>query len=287
MVIYGDNEEHKNKCYQVGHVSVCNSSLLKSSIDVGYTESNITIYLVIKINQTKSSLPDSVYKKGDNFIVSTVKALNFGSDIDKSKQIKLYHVSLVVTTDTLEFIPRVPASKSPSEDSTTPRICFSDSIEGCFRSIGDVVDKLGSTDYLVTIYEFVVDFDNPNLISWETLYNKGIVGDAEYTHEYWYTKPITLTGKRYEIMDFIEDYHYLVHENQKEDILDYLNDKYNLSNEKLKFLQSQSGWDILNNILYDIDIPGFDESQIQDIAEYFNCSYVVDLTDIKLKDVKV
>lgn len=219
--------------------------------------------------------------------MSTIKALNFGNDVNKSKHIKLYHVSFDVTTDTLEFIPRVPLNKSLSEDSTTPRICFSDSIDGCFRSIGDVVDKLDGTGYLVTIYEFVVDIDNSNLVSWETLYNKGIVGDAEYTHEYWYTQPITLTGKWYEITDFIEDYHYLVHENQKEDILDYLNDKYNLSNEKLKFLQSQSAWDILNNVLYDIDIPGFDESHIQDIAEYFNCSYVVDLINLKLKEVKV
>lgn len=50
--------------------------------------------------------------------------------------VTLYHVSYDLSEPLhKEFIPRIPNNTVNEEDESIPRICFSDSIQGCIRAI--------------------------------------------------------------------------------------------------------------------------------------------------------
>lgn len=107
---------------------------------------------------------------------------------------KLYHVSLHLNHPGI-FDLRVPESRMKDEDSVTPRICVSDSIEGCLTASAFGAHYLGEslmeTDDLMKV--FVIDTEKLGLTSSDVifpteLYQSGKVDDANLTNEYWILK---------------------------------------------------------------------------------------------------
>lgn len=106
---------------------------------------------------------------------------------------KLYHASN--NCDIIEeFVPRIPEFRAEGldENNTIPRICLSDSIEGCLSAVpwgGSRLEDLfweeGSC--LIRIYEFdIKDLNLKNLLPPEYLYSSDLVRDALISGEYWY-----------------------------------------------------------------------------------------------------
>jgi hypothetical protein len=109
---------------------------------------------------------------------------------------KLFHISL--DTDNLEknFIPCVPSCAGLGEDEETPRICFAPSIEQCIQATHPQDYRVGQ---YFTVFELIVDENDPCLYYPEELYNKGLVPDALETQEFWLTKPVFLRGNVFKI----------------------------------------------------------------------------------------
>lgn len=112
----------------------------------------------------------------------------------------LYHVSLDTYRTETSFTPRVPTGLygSTGEDMDSPRICFSDSVEGCFEAISIGSNSFAGHNMLVVVYEMEVEEDDPYLMHPEDV--REYVPDALENMEYWYLKPVTLQGAIFEIV---------------------------------------------------------------------------------------
>jgi hypothetical protein len=123
---------------------------------------------------------------------------------------KYYHLSLQYEKMIEEFIPRIPKGVLYEEDRRTPRICVSNSIEGCFlahpcfREIfaDEIVCELDLPDgrydqddcehyyaskefgYFFRVYEFDIN-EEDNVINNDELIAKSLVPDASETGEAW------------------------------------------------------------------------------------------------------
>ena len=109
---------------------------------------------------------------------------------------ELFHISINIQEKIKLFTPRIPERIYDGENNTIERICFSDTVMNCMKSIYVPLFKTGSK---IMIYKKSFDLYDKNLINPEEIYNKGYVKDAKANHEYWYLKPITITGELYEI----------------------------------------------------------------------------------------
>lgn len=111
---------------------------------------------------------------------------------------KLYHVTLDLDHPGV-FEARVPKSRMKSEDNTIPRICVSDTVEGCLTStpFGShyLDESLMENSDLIKI--FVIDTEKLGLLSSDILspselYQDGKVDDAMLTNEHWILRNITV-----------------------------------------------------------------------------------------------
>lgn len=137
--------------------------------------------------------------------------------------IKLYHVSFELSESLhKEFIPKIPDNTIRGENEEIPRICFSDSIQGCIRGIKGY-PKMDSpyAEIIVWEHEFL---ESDNLYDWRYLYENNLVPDAAVTHEYWFTERITLDGSKYRISDIEHRVLYSFPMKYKEEILQILSD---------------------------------------------------------------
>lgn len=108
----------------------------------------------------------------------------------------LYHISLRFWERVEEFKPRIPKGRLDcvGEDATIPRICLSDSLEGCltgvpwggYNLINDPPYKAVGFMAIARLYEF----DKSKIIEENLLSPKQIkkfVPDSEISREYWVT----------------------------------------------------------------------------------------------------
>lgn len=106
----------------------------------------------------------------------------------------LYHVSLRFWDEITKFIPRVPKGRldSVGEDALTPRICLSDSIEGCltgvpwggYNLIKDPPYGKAGLAAIVRLYRFdKYKIKKENLLNPQQI--KECVPDSEVSREYW------------------------------------------------------------------------------------------------------
>ena len=110
------------------------------------------------------------------------------------KKIKLYHVSYD-TTEPLdkEFIPKIPQNTATGENESIPRVCLSDSIEGCINAIEDNFGNYEDEDRAtIIVWESEFSLFDDKLLCWQYLYENDLVPDAALTHEYWYFIKTTL-----------------------------------------------------------------------------------------------
>lgn len=110
----------------------------------------------------------------------------------------MYHISLEkLNENELLFTPRIPKTASLWENKKIPRICLSETIEGCIKAIihchiqpellrcqNQDKDKL-----LLYVYEPETSPSNEYLLTSKTIKEKKYVNDADHTHEVWILKP--------------------------------------------------------------------------------------------------
>lgn len=101
----------------------------------------------------------------------------------------LYHLSTNGTWHDGSFHPRIPNFILPGENNTIPRVCASDSIEGCLSSMPDGGANLVETIEAGAVFRvFVIDTEKLGIHAVLTpteLYEKKLVPDIECASEYW------------------------------------------------------------------------------------------------------
>lgn len=127
-------------------------------------------------------------------------------DIDEKKHV-LYHVSIDANLEPHHFIPRVPSRNLNGEDTTTPRICASDSINNCLQGCPDGYLFFTESAALQSAFLYVYEIDIEkigyrNIRLWQELLD--LVPDAYKTKEYWITKDFISTPQiyRFENMEY-------------------------------------------------------------------------------------
>lgn len=115
---------------------------------------------------------------------------------------KLYHASFNCDYINI-FKPQIPKNRHSYEDFKIPRICLSNSIEGCLTgmpnggiSLSDMCYEEGSN--LLRIYEFNKDkIISENILYPNQLYKKDLVRDALISQEHWVVKQFLTPIKSY------------------------------------------------------------------------------------------
>ncbi len=101
----------------------------------------------------------------------------------------LYNIWFNIIDMSTKLVPRVPESCNPPEDTITPRICLSDSVEGCLQAVCyDDKELKSGTQFILHVLD--LSAQDTHLIYPIQLKAAGKVPDAEHNHEYWYTKSI-------------------------------------------------------------------------------------------------
>lgn len=96
----------------------------------------------------------------------------------------LYHVSTDVG-HTGVFVPRVPEYRMDDEDAVTPRICFSETLEGCLGALGGFYGRTN-----LRVFWLEVDMDDPDVLWSEDLVCS--VPDALIHKECWVKRLVKL-----------------------------------------------------------------------------------------------
>lgn len=119
---------------------------------------------------------------------------------------KYYHISTNLEHNG-DFTPSIPQLRMVDEDSTTPRICVSKSIEGALSSIPNggslLYELLESTFGFIKVFEFDLDELNipaKDIIDSNTLFEENLVEDANHTEEVWICTPISIPKKNQHII---------------------------------------------------------------------------------------
>lgn len=103
---------------------------------------------------------------------------------------RLYHVTTDVTSSVVKtFYPRVSQSASDIEDKTTGRVCLSTSIEKCIQSAYGYLQP----GAVIRVYQYDLrKYDVLHIIPPYVLWKTGMVFDAMYNEEVWYTQKLTM-----------------------------------------------------------------------------------------------
>lgn len=111
---------------------------------------------------------------------------------------KLYHISTDLS-HTGHFTPRVPTIRYHVEDQSVPRVAVATSIAKCLSSLPgggvNLEELLDDTFGFVNVFEIDTDdlaITPARIITPETLFANGIVGDAQHTLEHWLLDEITV-----------------------------------------------------------------------------------------------
>jgi len=125
----------------------------------------------------------------------------------KKKLYTLYHVSIDANLEPHHFIPRIPSRSLNDEDSTTPRVCASDSINNCLQGCPDGYLFFTESTVLQSAFLYVYEIDMmrigyQNIRLWQELLD--LVPDAYKTKEYWITTDFISTPQiyRFENMEY-------------------------------------------------------------------------------------
>lgn len=121
----------------------------------------------------------------------------------------LYHVS--ADTDVLErkFVPKVPELSSKAseiEDTQTPRICFAETVSGCFSALPKY-SRLKLTVKGARFVLYILDTDKfspEDFVTNAELIRNKMVYDANITKEWWLLKPVTLKGTLCEVLSAVQ-----------------------------------------------------------------------------------
>ena len=121
------------------------------------------------------------------------------------------------------FVPRIPHRRMLNENDTTPRICLSTSIEGCFSAAPWGADSLSyQPKYIVyRVYEFHEDkIPKDHIYTTKKLMKEHLVPDAEYTDELWIVGQTLRPDNMYYII--LDNYETYVAEEENLDFFEYV-----------------------------------------------------------------
>lgn len=184
-------------------------------------------------------------------------------------KVKLYHVAVGKHDLVRTFIPRVPESANPPEDTITPRICFAESLEGCLSAIGHAFYYPGRPE-LLTVWEY--NADTRYCIPPEYLYGKGLVMDSLRTREWWVLQPLTLTGKYVNLVNFETTPYRIPDESKKQEVIQYIKSSaLNFDDTDMALLQKSNIHEILYKVLGNWDRYHIDEEDVADFVGLDNC----------------
>lgn len=196
------------------------------------------------------------------------------------RKIKLYHVAIGKHDLVRKFYPRVPESANPQEDTITPRICLSESLEGCLSAIGHPFYYPG-THELITVWEHDVNLDDG--ITPEFLYDNGLVMDALRTREWWLLRPVTLTGRYMHLTNFETTPYRIPDESKREELIKYIRcNALNFDDSDMELLQKSNMHEILYKVLANWYRYKIDE---EDAADYIGLSNCKTYCNCKFKEV--
>lgn len=109
-----------------------------------------------------------------------------------------YHITTDLDHNGL-FEPRIPKYMFEFENKTVPRICVSDSIQGCLSAFPDK-DALGeSQPRYIKVFEINTEELNllpEDIINPELLYKSGYLDDALITNEHWIIKSFQVPAEK-------------------------------------------------------------------------------------------
>lgn len=87
----------------------------------------------------------------------------------------------------------VPKLKTITTEPTTPRICVSETLEGCLRAIWGNINKLAMLHPYLDFHVYQPRLDvSTKLVDTDTLTKSKLVWDAWYTKEWWITSPVSM-----------------------------------------------------------------------------------------------
>lgn len=124
------------------------------------------------------------------------------------RQDKLYNITFKIDDERTVLEPCIPDSKMDGEDSSTTRVCFSDSVERCISAIAPQNRNLSTGSLIVVRSVNTSTLNKKHLYDYHYLYLYGKVRDAMLTHEFWYTDKVPIDRKVYRIKSF--DYEHVI-----------------------------------------------------------------------------
>lgn len=121
---------------------------------------------------------------------------------------KLYHISTDIHHNGV-FTPRIPKDRFDFENDTIPRICVSDSIEGCLSALPRIFEVEDGNRMYLQVVEIDVDvlkIPREAILTPMQLYRRGYLDDALITNEHWITVPfeVPASARRIVQCSFIE-----------------------------------------------------------------------------------
>lgn len=218
-----------------------------------------------------------------------------------------YHITLWNKEYQKVLIPRIPEQPSYLEDCSIKRISVSPSIMGCIRGMGNA--DLWNEEKRIRVYSADFEEENPDLINWKTLYNKGFVNDTPITHEYWFKKCVMPDSySEYQIENIKCKMYYIVPSSERKRIIDLVQNMGIFIPEPIKeatateILNYCSSCSCFENLLDDLVHYKIEESPVEleiemkifgyitppkkkRVEDFEKCRYVETCDLIKLKEV--
>lgn len=228
---------------------------------------------LIKANKVRNATIES----RDNDIGILVTDIDI---INITNMIELYHISLD-EKDVDTFIPRIPSNGAGSEDKEIPRVCLSDSVAGAISAIPDGMDMIGEEP--INMYKVRLAINDPMLIGYDTLYNKGLVPDALITHEYWYTAELKIKATPIVVNSFEDDFKYIADEADRSRIYSGIEQYTTLSESDISLIDKIDINEFVNSIVYDDNRFSEVELSLSDIMDYANITCMQYISDIDYK----
>jgi len=120
----------------------------------------------------------------------------------------MYHISLEkLNEDELLFTPRIPQTASPRENKQIPRICLSETFEGCIKAIIHChihpellrCQNQDKDELFLYVYEPATFLSNEYILDSQKIKEKDYVHDVDRTHEVWILKPTKM--KLYTVLE--------------------------------------------------------------------------------------
>lgn len=128
----------------------------------------------------------------------------------KAFYMKLYHISVNTETVQRRFAPRIPdlgRNTVNIEDHAVPRVCFSETVDGCMSALPPCSRLLiDCKKAKFVLYEIETDdYPESYFISNEEIVRQNLVYDANLTKEWWLLEPVELQGRLCEIQQIEAD----------------------------------------------------------------------------------